>query len=634
MKSLISLIFCFIYLTVSAQITESSLIDNPVLKQQQRQVEKSEHRVALGLPFFDDFSYDGPFPDSEKWEDNYVYVNNSFGHQPPSIGYATFDGLDDHGKRYSENYGTSDTLTSRPIDLTTNPTNLKLSYYLQAKGLGEKPEFNDSIILQFLSQDEKWVTQAVYNGWSGSFDSIPEFSRYENAISSQYIHQNFQFRFINWSGNYGIMDVWHLDYVHLSNNEIVDIAFTQQPNEILKGYRSMPIKHFANDVTKYLYDSINIHITNLAMSLEKANASSLIIRATDPVEVALNNVTLLEVPPIVPINQIDLEPGQYHFRNKIQEFSNYKSNIEAFVQQALEAVEISTDYYFENNKENLPSTIANSACSKITNLSNYFAYDDGSAESAISANVGETGNPTLANAFYAEVEDTLSAVQFMFPRTNTVADNQLFTLRIWTGTLDGDADFEVKNIRPLYIDNAQDTFQAFTTYRLTGDLSGEDTFMIIPQGDFFVGLYQISSGTDGIPIGFDKNTPNASAHIWFHNGQEWSNVGDEREGALMIRPMFGFDVPQTTVNVSNVGRDNSIEVSFYPNPFSNTLNIASYNQWQNGQIDLLSVDGKIVLSRTIKDNSIDTEDLQPGMYVVKLTDKTGKQSGSSTVIKQ
>ena len=74
MKSLITLIFCFIYISLSAQIIEIPLSDNPVLRQQSRQTDNSDRTIVLDLPFFDDFSYSGPFPDPEKWEDKKVRI--------------------------------------------------------------------------------------------------------------------------------------------------------------------------------------------------------------------------------------------------------------------------------------------------------------------------------------------------------------------------------------------------------------------------------------------------------------------------------------------------------------------------------------------------------------------------------
>ena len=38
---------------------------------------------SIDLPFIDDFSYAGPYPDPNLWLDNRVFINNSMGFSPP-----------------------------------------------------------------------------------------------------------------------------------------------------------------------------------------------------------------------------------------------------------------------------------------------------------------------------------------------------------------------------------------------------------------------------------------------------------------------------------------------------------------------------------------------------------------------
>jgi len=49
---------------------------------------------TLLLPFFDDFSGHSIFPDSKKWSDNFVFINNTYSDQQITAGIATFDALD------------------------------------------------------------------------------------------------------------------------------------------------------------------------------------------------------------------------------------------------------------------------------------------------------------------------------------------------------------------------------------------------------------------------------------------------------------------------------------------------------------------------------------------------------------
>ena len=75
---------------------------------------------ARFLPFFDDFSQSNLYPDSTKWTDNAVMVNDGFPLCPPNRNGATFDVLDANGRVYSyaiSNPFVSEYLTSVRIRL-------------------------------------------------------------------------------------------------------------------------------------------------------------------------------------------------------------------------------------------------------------------------------------------------------------------------------------------------------------------------------------------------------------------------------------------------------------------------------------------------------------------------------------
>ena len=75
---------------------------------------------TLALPFFDDFSGHSIFPDSKKWMDNYVFINNTYSDRQITAGIATFDALDNTGRLYADATSSgfeADHLTSQPINL-------------------------------------------------------------------------------------------------------------------------------------------------------------------------------------------------------------------------------------------------------------------------------------------------------------------------------------------------------------------------------------------------------------------------------------------------------------------------------------------------------------------------------------
>ena len=56
--------------------------------------------TTLTLPFFEDFTGYSASPDSFKWQDAEVYINNTMGVMPVSRGVATFDDLNARGIPY------------------------------------------------------------------------------------------------------------------------------------------------------------------------------------------------------------------------------------------------------------------------------------------------------------------------------------------------------------------------------------------------------------------------------------------------------------------------------------------------------------------------------------------------------
>ena len=127
----------------NAQVVLFPLQTNPTLEKYFEQYGsniKSNTSISdtLVLPFFDDFSKDAVYPDLSNWLDDQVFINQSFGDNPPSLGVATFDALNFAGELHSNASTTaflSDSLTSKPINLANhtdkNPISISTSllYY-------------------------------------------------------------------------------------------------------------------------------------------------------------------------------------------------------------------------------------------------------------------------------------------------------------------------------------------------------------------------------------------------------------------------------------------------------------------------------------------------------------------------
>ncbi|MBT8219863.1 MAG: hypothetical protein KJP00_08560, partial [Bacteroidia bacterium] len=59
-----------------------------------------EVRNSMPLPFLEDFATSEVLPNEAIWQNNDVFINKTMGINPPSIGIATFDGIDKNGRPY------------------------------------------------------------------------------------------------------------------------------------------------------------------------------------------------------------------------------------------------------------------------------------------------------------------------------------------------------------------------------------------------------------------------------------------------------------------------------------------------------------------------------------------------------
>ena len=253
--------FLFLVTEIKGQEFISSLISNPVLLKQQFLTNKD--KSVINLPFFDDFSYNNSIVDSNLWKKSSVFVNRTYPINPPTIGVATFDGMNEKGlaRDISSNISEpSDTLLSKTIDMS-GLTSAYFMFYFQGKGIGDSPQLQDSLILEFL-RDSIWEQKWFSNG-----QDMLEFQKEVIIIDSlHYLTNNFQFRFRNYATISGNFDHWHIDYVKINEflnpsdtMELNDVSFVYKSPSFLKRYSEMPWTHFLNNESSELKDSIDIY---------------------------------------------------------------------------------------------------------------------------------------------------------------------------------------------------------------------------------------------------------------------------------------------------------------------------------------------------------------------------------------
>lgn len=602
---------------------------------------------TLTLPFMDDFSYAGPFPDGVHWLDEDTYINNELADGPPSFGVATFDGVNYRGDTYGGGYGPADRLTSNYINLKSASGDVYLSYWVQRRGLGDRPEIQDSLVLEFKDQDGEW--QHI-RGFAGAPASQPNtadepFRFFREKLDRDFIHTAFQFRFTNYSDRNGILDNWHVDYVRLSdrvsqNDSLFnDVAFTQYPARLLRFYSSMPWQHFKGYETAELRDSIYVSLFNHAGEALNASPSNIqITERTTGTDLLNPNIILFNgveanIPAREPVDRA------YALQGDATGFpSIYASLLVGFLEPAFderERLEFATRYSLSNttqiNAGGLEAVRRNDSVEGVTVFDDYFAYDDGTAESGFIAQEGQN----VAVRFFANVPDTLRGVRIHFPFTTIDASDQLFDLKVWVGELEGEPDYIAPLQTPYYTNSFYDTLQGFSTYPLLDD-EGNPAPLALPAGEFYVGWEQVTNctTTDCVAFGYDRNTPSAKSEIFQLSAEGWepldSLVYRVRGGALMIRPVVGSETPGAT-SAEEVAPP--LEARIFPNPTRQWLNIdLSDGDYDKYRFRLHNGVGQQMQSGPLEPQ-LDIGDLPPGLYYLTLFAPALNQNGVFKVVK-
>lgn len=450
------------------------------------------------------------------WVNEGGFLNNSFGVNPPTIGVMTFDGLDRLGMPYDFSfpgtYGEADRLTSKPINLGkkfngqpfTEQDSVVLSFYYQPQGVGDDPQVEDSLILDFFDVRENEWNRV----WGGNGDSLRGFRLVEILVDTNYLKKGFRFRFRNLATLSGSLDHWNIDYVRLgekiifSNDQLIDVSFIGESPSFIKKYRSMPWNHYLEDPEAYTVNEIPLKIRNLGtgarvlqyqFSIHNYDDTASLYSSPDSLDPSFDGKTDLEV--VLPV--LDVNPP-FTFPDNGAERGNF-------------LIKNSLDPFTAQNEDN--DTIFH-----VQSFDSYYAYDDGVAERAYSIN--GTG-ALLAYRFETDVADTLTGLLINFPRMLNNELNRRINILVWN-ELDESPIYESGPIWEVTYPNLND----FTRYVIDEEVG--------VSGTFYVGWQQQDNRK--IYVGWDINNNNQS-EIFYNRDGEWRNTSFE--GSLMIRPDFG-----------------------------------------------------------------------------------------------
>lgn len=563
----------------------------------------------LAIPFIEDFSTSTLFPSTKLWKENQVYINNDFAVGQPSVNVATFDGLDSRGNPYGSGNGFNDTLTSQVINLSglVRTDSVYLSFFIEPQGLGDKPNDQDSLVLEFRSnQLRNDVWEPVWKGSSKDF-KIDSFIQVSIFVDSAYLHDDFQFRFKNKGSRTGNLDNWHLDYIRLDRGRrpdefYFDFALTRNPPSLLSKYASMPRKQFLANPIAHTNTLQNIYLKNNNTGPNPLNFARAIFEPSgariDSFANSLGNVAGGEIAKAAvtstPTLVTAVTSDSIVFRSK----------------------------YYVNSNNTIDNISGNDTLSVNTIFSNFYAYDDGTAE----AGYGVKNKPgAVALGYSLDVADTLLGVSMFFNQSSIDVSTQKFNIVVWgnIGTNgNGTGETPLKKVlqtRPTYT-NKRNGF-----YYLQFDQP-----LVLPAGQFYIGWEQseVFILNVGIDENFEKGAVPATVRINTNMYFKIDELGiwerTKETGALMMRPIFGKWL-NPPVGLQKEPAAEKLAVSLYPNPATSVVTIKLKSDEQP-YVELLDLTGKIVLAQTLLQNELHLPGLSEGMYLVKVTQPSTGQS--------
>jgi hypothetical protein len=599
-------------------------------------VRSAPTKTALSLPFFDDFTspIEGQ-PNATNWQGaatDYpnlgstirylgggVYVSNRLAVDPLTRGTATLDGLNGAGVAYSPlqatAFGQIDTLTSQVIDLSglSAASQVYLSFAWQAGSVVGTPNSNSSslpvnLVLEFLTADGSWV-----QAWS--YVSRGVVTKFKQQIlpldQAAYLHGNFRFRF-RASGSQTLnTDAFGLDYIYLNRNRAAndtvfqDIATSRNLNSPLRTYTSLPVWQYNASPTSPLNPA-------LATTL-----NSLTARGTTPTPVSWTGTVR------------ELTAGGF---NAAQWLSGGKPIVAAARQEAVTgdatmaalpttAAAKRLRYQLAvQTLETNPLTLPNDTISRDIELSNYYAYDDGTAEYLVGLQASNT-NPTsyLAVGYTLNQPDRVKSL-LVAPVFNNIA-----------AASGGENNQPRPIIIAVWADNngkPANTPLATATFTIPNPLPSGQTFIEIPfatpvpvTGHFYVGYGQPSNGLF-LNYGLDLNNQ-LPANTLFYNIQgstatdPWRTATLGTPGAPMFRPVMTNNVALATQ-----AQQAAAAYALYPNPAGKGTTVAVAGPTFR-QAALLDVLGRPVWRQPTTEAGQPTlrlpSGLAGGVYLVQLT---------------
>lgn len=558
---------------------------------------KKKTTASVSLPFFDDFSYDQHYPDTALWEDANVYVNQTYSQAPPTLGVATFDGLNKDGLPYDLSRlstDSADVLTSRAIDLSNTIDSTYLSFFWQAGGNGEQPEPIDSFNLKFYSPQTKTWSRVwgVFGVDSTGFTQvmIP-------VTKPQHLRDGFKFRFTAYGAQAGAFDTWNLDYVRLSDqrtksdSSFTEPAFTRPHASLLKNFEAVPWFHYntlapiENKSTLFHYYQRNIapgQALNLNLCIYQISAFGNTLASNNTGDATKDN--------------------------------SHNPNVETLFDCAINSFALPTPPTNEFEIEAIATYSGFSSATKGPNDSivrnqvfkNYYALDDGSAERAYQVR-DNRGGFVIAKYDIAEADSLLGVYLYFLPSEYDVEQNE-FSIVVYenNNNLPGNLLYETDSLyTPRYTS---------TDFMLPYQLD-KSLWITTPV---FIGIRQKTNVR--MPIGFDVNTEKTTKVYFGTIGNLYESF---QPGNLMMRPYMRYQPMDLAVAEIE---PKTLDLGIYPNPASNYIRIESTEEHQGLKFTITNLSGQLIQTGVLDSEIRFSTNINSGVYLLRIEDPSGKKA--------
>jgi hypothetical protein len=584
---------------LTAQEKVLPLTVNTVYQQHPSPPHVSKKKRAV-LPFIDDFSYEGPYPDATLWLDQQAFINNTMSANPVSRGVATLDGLNQFGRPYFQdpfNIGLADSLTSVPIDLSTySPSdNVFMSFYYQPQGLGFAPENKDSLFLYFLNSSNQWIRI-----WQMRGSNVHEFKLEMIEMEQpQFFHSNFQFRFVNIASLNTNDDVWNLDYIKIDANRsfgdtiMNDVAFTVPPTSILKTYTAMPFRHFLANQPNERSDTQKVEVKNMYPV---------------PNTITLNR-NAFDVSTSVSLNNQIRTPLTIASKSFVQDdFNGYLISLTPPGPQS--KVVVRNQYFYP--RVNLNDRTQNDTILQEVTFDNYFAYDDGTAEKSYFLLPAFNFPSKTALKFTLNEADTLRGLSIHFGPQLPSAAGKYFSIVLYHSLGNSTTSDSIIHTEELFQVQYEPAINGFSNYAFALP-------PVLAAGTYYIGITQPANfGSDSIYYGLDVNTNSSPQFLSYNVDGTWYASGIS--GSLMMRPIVGQSFVPTKIieKELNVPLD---EIA-YPNPATDRLYLKSQNDDQACRV--FTLDGRLINNFKVTQQSVDISTLPSGEYLFYFTNAKGQ----------